>query len=217
MKRIRTLISCISPFLCQGIETKLEEEQDIEIVGKMEDEDEMEKNLRRRPDVIILDPLLYRPEKLFKAIHEIKTKAPRTKLLLLFSEAEMSDVSLMQYMMEGVDGYVRRKAKMTQLAEAVRAVHTGRLWAERKLLDKFVRDSPKLATDFETKLSKLENPLTKREREIVMFLVQGQSNRRISSALNISEKTVKTHLNNIFRKMKVTSRTQVISSLIFNH
>ena len=74
-----------------------------------------------------------------------------------------------------------------------------------------------LAQDLDSKLSKLENPLTKREREIVTFLFHGLSNRSISCTLNISEKTVKSHLQNIFKKMKVSSRTQVISSLVYTH
>ena len=129
----------------------------------------------------------------------------------------MSDTTLMQYMMQGVDGYIKRKEKLKHVIEAIRTVHAGSIWAERKLLQQFVRYSPILAQDLDSKLSKLDNPLTKREREIVTFLFHGLSNRSISCTLNISEKTVKSHLQNIFKKMKVSSRTQVISSLVYTH
>ncbi len=217
MKAIRTIISCTSPLLCEGIEVLLKKEQDIEIIGKIEDGSQTVKSLDLRPDVMILDPLLYRPEELSKVVHELKTNAHRTRILLFFSDVEMSDMSLMQYMMKGVDGYVKRTAKLTQLGEAIRTVHAGNIWAERKLLDKFVRYSPLLTTDLESKLAKLESPLTKREKEIITYLFLGLPNKRISHKLHISEKTVKTHLNNIFKKMKVNNRTQVICSLIYSH
>ncbi len=195
----------------------LKKEGDIEVVGKIDEGSQTMKSLNRRPDVMILDPQLYSPEELTKIIREIKSASPRTKILLMFSDMDISDLSdesLMQYMAKGVDGYVKRMAKLNQLVEAIRRVNAGHIWAERKLLDKFVRHAPSPEADLETKLSALEQPLTKREKEIVTYLFLGLPNKRISDRLHISEKTVKTHLNNIFKKMKVTSRTQVICSLL---
>ncbi len=220
MSAIRTVIACRSPLLCEGIESLLKKEEDIEIVGKISEGSQTIKSVERRPDVLILDPQLYSPEELTKVIHDIKAASPRTKILLLmFSDSdlsELSDASLMQYMMKGADGYVKRTAKLAQLAEAIRNVNAGHIWAERKVLDKFVRNAAPLDTDMESKLSVLENPLTRREKEIVTYLFLGLPNKRISDRLHISEKTVKTHLNNIFKKMRVTSRTQVICSLLYS-
>jgi len=217
MKAVRILLACESSLFCEGIAALLQREKDLVIVGRIERGSQVMTGLDLRPDVIILDPLLFEPEALLKVVHELKIKAPRTSILLIFSEREMSDTTLMQYMMQGVDGYIKRKEKLKHVIEAIRTVHAGSIWAERKLLQQFVRYSPILAQDLDSKLSKLENPLTKREREIVTFLFHGLSNRSISSTLNISEKTVKSHLQNIFKKMKVSSRTQVISSLVYAH
>jgi two-component system, NarL family, nitrate/nitrite response regulator NarL len=71
-------------------------------------------------------------------------------------------------------------------------------------------------SDLESMLSKLESSLTKREKEIASCLFIGLPNKRISAKLNISEKTVKTHLNNIFKKMNVSIRTQVVTALIYS-
>ncbi|HEX9137598.1 MAG TPA: response regulator transcription factor [Nitrospirota bacterium] len=215
MKTVKIVIACESSFFCEGMATLLQREKDIEIVGKINHASRIMKSLDRNPDVIILDPLLFEPEKLTGVIDELKLKAPRTRIILVFSEQEMSDTSLMRYMMRGVDGYIKRAEKLKHVIEAIRTVHAGSIWAERKLLHKFVRDSPLLTLDLDSRLSKMENPLTKREKDIVTLLVHGLSNKRISSRLHISEKTVKTHLNNVFKKMNVTSRTQVISSLVY--
>jgi DNA-binding NarL/FixJ family response regulator len=217
MKPLRILLACETSLFCEGMALLLQREKDLEIVGKIDHGSRVLKGLDRAPDVIILDPLLFEPEALAGIIDELKLKAPRTRILLIFSEQEMSDTALMRYMMRGVDGYIRRAEKLKHVIEAIRTVYAGSIWAERKLLHKFVRDSPLLTLDIDAKISKLDNPLTKREKEIVSFLVHGLSNKRISSTLHISEKTVKTHLNNIFKKMKVTSRTQIISSLIYTH
>jgi two-component system nitrate/nitrite response regulator NarL len=217
MKAVRILLACESSLFCEGMAALLQREKDLAIVGRIERGSQVMKGLDLRPDVIILDPLLFEPEALLKVLHELKIKAPRTRILIIFSEQEMSDTTLMQYMMQGVDGYIKRKEKLKHVIEAIRTVHAGSIWAERKLLQQFVRYSPILAQDLDSKLSKLDNPLTKREREIVTFLFHGLSNRSISCTLNISEKTVKSHLQNIFKKMKVSSRTQVISSLVYTH
>lgn len=214
-KCIRTVISCSSSIFCEGMAAQLEKEKDIEVIGKIEDGALTCKCVSLKPDVIILDPLLFRSEEVEQVVKELKLKSPRTRILLLFLETAMSDRCLMQCMARGVDGYIKREAKLTQLVDAVRTIFAGNIWAERKLLDKFVRYAPLLlSSDLESKLSKLENPLTQREKDITSLLFLGLPNKHISDKLHISEKTVKTHLNNIFKKMKVSSRTQVIVALM---
>ncbi len=215
MKTVKIVLACESSLFCEGLTALLQREKDFEIVGKIDHGPRVMRGLDRNPDVIILDPLLFEPGAVGGIIDELKLKAPRTKILLVFSEQEMSDTSLMQYMMRGVDGYIKRAEKLKHVIEAIQTVNAGSIWAERKLLHKFVRDSPLLTLDLDSRLSRMENPLTKREKDIVTLLFHGLSNKRISSRLHISEKTVKTHLNNIFKKMHVTSRTQVISSLVY--
>jgi two-component system response regulator DegU len=213
MRAIRIVISCNNLLFCEGMASVLQKEDDFEIIGKIEDGPKALKSVDLGPDVFILDPLLFETDELPHIVHELKTRAPRTRILLLI-EKEMPDKSLIQCMMRGVDGYVRRAAKLTQIAEAVRTVHMGNIWAERKLLEKFVRYAPVITSNLDAQFAKLDPPLTKREKEVISSLLLGLPNKRISRSLHISEKTVKTHLNNIFKKMKVSNRTQVVSTLM---
>jgi DNA-binding NarL/FixJ family response regulator len=213
MKAIRVILSCSSPIFCEGIIALLQKEADIGIVGKIDNGSQALKGMGLRPDVYILDPLLFKDEELLRIIHELKIRSPRVMILLLIA-ANIPDKTLMHYMMAGVDGYVNTTAKLNQLVDAIRTVHAGNIWADRKLLDKFVRYSPFIMSDIEARLSKLEHPLTKREKEIIHTLFLGMPNKHISQRLHISEVTVKTHLNNIFKKMNVHNRTQVVSALI---
>jgi len=163
MRAIRIVISCNSLLFCEGMASVLQKEDDFELVGKIEDESQAIKSLELAPDVYILDPLLFGTDELPHIVHELKTRAPRARILLLI-EKEMSDNSIIQCMMRGVDGYVRRAAKLSQIAEAIRTVYAGNIWAERKLLEKFVRYAPVITSNLESQFSKLEPPLTKREK-----------------------------------------------------
>jgi len=131
MKVVRILLACESSLFCEGMAALLQREKDLAIVGRIERGSQVMRGLDLRPDVIILDPLLFEPETLLKVLHELKIKAPRTRILIIFSEQEMSDTTLMQYMMQGVDGYIKRKEKLKHVIEAIRTVHAGSIWAER--------------------------------------------------------------------------------------
>jgi len=215
MKTIKIILSCSSPLFCEGMAALLQKEQDMEIVGKIEDVSRTVESLDPGPDVLILDPLLFTSEELPQVVRELKARSPRTRILLLFLETETSDRTLMQFMTCGIDGYIKRAATLKQLVEAIRTVHAGNLWAERKLLEKFVLQAfPVVSQDLESRLSKVNHSLTRREKEVISFLFLGLPNKHISHKMHISEKTVKTHLNNIFKKMNVSNRTQVVSSLL---
>ena len=214
MKIIKVLITCNSSIICEGLASLLQKEGDIEVVGKLETCLLAASILDYHADVYIFDPLLFGPNESFKIVNDLKMQSPESRILL-YLDTEISDESLVQYLMKGIDGYIRRSGDLKQIAAAIRTVYVGNIWAERKLLDKFVRYTPLLLmTDLESKLAKLNNPLTAREKELVSLLVIGLPNKSISDRLNISEKTVKTHLNNIFKKMNVSNRTQVVSALI---
>jgi len=216
MKSIRVLITCSSSIICEGMASLLRKEKDIEIVGKLETCIAAESILDHHADVYIYDPLLFGSDESFKIVHDLKMRFPGSRIIL-YLDREISDESLVRYLMKGMDGYIRRSGDLTQIAAAIRLVYAGNIWAERKLLDKFVRYTPLLLmSDLESKLSNLEHPLTKREKEIVSFLVMGLPNKGISGKLSISETTVKTHLNNIFKKMNVSNRTQLVSSLVYS-
>jgi two-component system, NarL family, response regulator DegU len=214
MKTIRVVLSCNSPIVCEGIISLLQKEKDMKIVAEIDNSALAIKSLGLHPDVILLDSVLFQEEELLNLVHELKSKSHRIRILLVFLNAVWPEKNLMQYMMQGVDGYVKSAAKLKNLVDAIRTVHAGNIWAERRLLDKFVRDSPHIITDIQLKLTKLDCRLTPREKDIVSQLFLGLTNKHISQKLHISERTVKTHLNNIFKKMRVCSRTQAISALI---
>ena len=98
--------------------------------------------------------------------------------------------------------------------KAIEAVHQGELWIERKVMARFFDEEAIPDSREEDRHVRAKDGLTPREEEVLRLLTTGSTNKEIAEALFISEKTVKSHLNSIFRKLKVTRRLQAILYVI---
>jgi LuxR family transcriptional regulator of csgAB operon len=112
----------------------------------------------------------------------------------------------------GVRGYIHTADAPAIVAKAIRAVHDGEIWVERRLFE-MALSKPMLLP--ETLLSNIPGlqPLTDREMEVLTMVLQGATNREIADRSSISERTVKTHLYRVYKKLKVKSRTKAIALL----
>jgi len=97
-----------------------------------------------------------------------------------------------------------------ELIKAIRTTHAGELWAERKVLSQVVDSLLQRMEGLNTPLAALRETLTEREEEVVKWVIHGMMNKEIAAQLGISEKTVKAHLGNIFSKLKVSRRLQLL-------
>ena len=213
MKTIKVLTALDSGLFSEAISTLLQKEPGIKVVGSPDGYSEIMRGLDSGPDVLILDHSLFDPDELPKRMLRIKGRSPRTGILL-FVEENMPDAALMHLLKQGADGYIRKSDTSANLMAALRTVHAGDIWAERKLLNKFVASHPLPAFALGVRFSGTDETLTKREKELVSLLMLGLSNKSLSGKLGISEPTVKTHLNNIFKKLKVSTRTELVSALM---
>jgi DNA-binding NarL/FixJ family response regulator len=160
-----------------------------------------------RPDVVLLDissPKIGGIE----VIASIKHESPDTKPLML--SAARDEAMIMEGLKAGAKGYLSKDATASDLFRAIHALYEGDVWIERKLIAKFI-DGVAIA-DFQTQRPKdrAKEGLTPREREVLRCLTKGWTNKEIAGDLFISEKTVKSHLNNIFKKLNVSRRLQAI-------
>ncbi len=212
----KILMAAESSIACDGFVELLQREPGIEIVGRIEESSRVLKNLTLKPDIVILASSLCHEEELRKTIYGFKKNSSHTRILLFLDE-DTPDVSLMQYLTIGVDGYIRRLSTIANVIDAIRSVRAGNIWAERKLLNKFVVCHPLPVADIKSNVENEHMSLTKREKEIISLLLLGLPNKALSDRLHISEKTVKTHLNNIFKKQKVNNRTQLAISFLHSH
>jgi DNA-binding NarL/FixJ family response regulator len=151
----------------------------------------------RLPDVILMDLVMPGIDGIQTSIR-ITRRHPTAKILIMTSFGERERVR--GSLDAGVSGYLLKDADSDEIVSAVRAAVRGELYLDaavtRGLTDPVQPVSPSLGL------------LTSREREVLALIASGQSNRQIANHLGITERTARTHVANLFGKLKVVSRTQ---------
>ncbi|WP_026313468.1 response regulator [Actinomadura flavalba] len=196
---IRVLIADDHPVVRQGLRTFLGIQEDIEVVGEAEDGVSavtLAESLR--PDIVLLDLKMPGADGL-AALTELRAREVPARVLVLTSVTERGRV--LPAVRAGAAGYLYKDVDPKALVQAIRAVHDGHVLfapdaAEAVLAGEPAGDDRGLAA------------LTEREREVLVHIAQGRSNREIARALVVSEKTVKTHVSNLLMKLGVQDRTQ---------
>ncbi|MEK4486128.1 response regulator transcription factor [Psychrobacillus sp. FSL H8-0484] len=191
--------------LRDGIRSILALESDIRVVGEAVSGDEVLKKVEDfQPDCILMDINL--PGKNgIEVTSLVKSQYPNCRVLVLtmFEDEEY----LMEALRAGADGYLLKDTSSEQVLAAIRMVSQVNSVINPRM-------TKKLVTYHHQELN--ANILTEREKEVLFELVKGLSNKEISEVLFISDKTVKIHINNIFRKLNVKSRTQAIIYAVRN-
>jgi DNA-binding NarL/FixJ family response regulator len=182
-----------------GICTILETEKDFEIVGDAQTIDEGFRLFReKRPDVTLMS-LRLRETCAVDEIGNFLALQPRAKIIILASHA--GDAEINRALHGGAYGYILRDISETELIKAIRTVAAGKKYIPGEI-----------ATILSENLGR--DALTPSEQRILEMIVTGQSNKKIAFDLNVSENTVKTHVKNIFEKLRVSDRTSAATSAI---
>ena len=146
-----------------------------------------------------------------EAIGVILASIPHARLLLI-THTGCAD-SAVQMLEHGARGLLPPEDVHAQGLRAIHAVHAGEIWGSRALLSRIVQGTIKHTTLVHSH-EKSSLSLTERESEIIKLLRSGLSNKEIAAQLHISDKTVKTHLQNIFGKMQIHRRQQILPALL---
>lgn len=112
---------------------------------------------------------------------------------------------------EGADGYLLKDASSMEVIDAIRKIYQGNSIIHPKMASKLI-SYHRIHNDLATQ----SNELTNREKEVLNQLVRGKSNKEIAAQLSISDKTVKIHVNKIYKKLNVNSRSQAIIYAVQN-
>jgi DNA-binding NarL/FixJ family response regulator len=188
------------PIVLDGLENLFRLEPDILVVARCESGEDVLPALRaHRPDILLLDVRM--PGKDGMAVlRELQREALPTQVVLLAASFEEGEV--LEALRLGVRGIVLKEQAPPLLIQCVRKVHAGGQWIEQqasgRALDALLKREAGVAEATEL--------LTPRELELVRLAASGMRNKEMSERLAISEGTVKMHLHNIYRKLKLDSR-----------
>lgn len=206
---IRLIIVDDHAVLRDGLKTILESEQDIQVIGEAESGNlALSLVTTLKPDVVLTDinmPGMNGIE-VTKAIKQIDSHV-KVLILTMHSHQEY----LMAAIKEGADGYLLKDAPSNHVIDAIRTVHLGESVIHPSLTKKLMNYHHQQLRE-----EKTENMLTERERDVLICLVEGLTNKEIGERLFVSEKTVKIHVSNIFKKLNVKSRSQVVIHAVQN-
>lgn len=200
-----SLMTVTSSAIVQGgIRKMLETEKTIEIVAEASDISEIVPLVgEKKPDILLIDAGM--PKMDIQGILEsIREKSPQTKVLILLRA--LDERFIIDSISWGVRGCLTDKSDREQFIQAIKAVRKNKIWAEVEVITRILT---RLIPSKKGKPRLLKLDLTKREEDVTKLVVKGYSNKKISSKLFISEKTVKSHLRNIFKKFGVNSRFQL--------
>lgn len=192
---LNILVADHHPVVLAGVVAMLAGRSDINIVDQAHNGREaVEKFLAIRPDIGLFEvrmPIMGGIE----AMSAILAQVPSARLVMFTTCHSEEDVY--RAVRAGAQGYVFKHAPVDELLESIRTVAAGRQWIPPAAAAKLAR---RIA----------DRELTSREREVLLSITRGKSNKEIGVALDISEATVKVHVTHILEKLKASGRTDAI-------
>ncbi|MBO5472808.1 MAG: response regulator transcription factor [Lachnospiraceae bacterium] len=208
--KIQVMIADDHSLIREGIKQLLEFDGSIEVIEEASNGIECLQKLESvSPDVLLLD--INMPEKNgIEVLQELKNRNSKVRVLILTVHNELE--YLLKAVDIGVDGYILKDSESSELKKAIQCICKGESYIQASLIPAL---NNRLANRDIDK-DKIDS-LTNREMEVLIQVANGMSNKEIATNLKISERTVKNHISNIFKKIDVSDRTQAAVFAIKNN
>ena len=207
---VKIMIADDYSMIREGLKNLLELDGDIQVISEAVDgEDCLDKLQVVKPDVLLLDINMPKKNGL-EVLKSLKSKRSKLKVLVLTVHNEIE--YLMKAVDIGVNGYVLKDSESAELKKAIFTVAEGETYIQPSLIPALNAKMIETNKDAE----KIKS-LTKRELDVLKLLAVGMFNKEVGKRLEISERTVKNHVSNIFKKLGVTDRTQAAVFAIRNN
>ncbi len=202
--KINVLIADDHSLIRQGLKQILELEKDMVVIAQASNGNEAVQLAKEcKPDIILMDINMPGANGL-QAIKEIKQEKLDSRVIVLTIHEDRE--YLFKTLQMGAEGYVLKDAEPSVLIEAIRNVYAGQSYIQPNMTMELVKEFNRVTLHEKEKHD--DNNLTSREIEVLELIAEGMINKEIAKKLYISEKTVKNHVSNIFRKLNVSDRTQ---------
>jgi DNA-binding NarL/FixJ family response regulator len=188
-----------------GLRAVLSVEPDLEVVGEAATAREaIDKALALRPDVVLMDVRLGGPEDIggIEACREIRSAMPEAGVLMFSSFGERETV--LSAIVAGAAGYLTKNVARAQLVAGIRAVGQGQSLLESAVTGPILQRLVELSQAS----PRPDDVLSQREKEVLLLIAKGNTNREIASALVISEHTARNHVTSILDKLGFSRRSE---------
>lgn len=196
---IRILIVDDHPVVLAGLTSMLGTQAGIEVTGSASGGEEALEMLRVRPADLLLLDLRMPGMSGIDTLHALKRAKISIRVIILTSFE--TDEDIYRAVQAGAQGYLLKDTPQSEMIDAIQAVHAGKRYFPRHiaalLAERMMRTN-----------------LTARELEVLQMLARGLTNKQIGSALDISDNTVRNHVNSIIEKLEVSDRTEAATTAI---
>ena len=197
-QKIRVLIVDDHPVVRKGLQSCLLKHEQLRVVGEAEDGmDALKKARELTPDVILTDISMPRMDGLAMA-ESLRRELPAIKILVLTVHSNKDFV--LRVVKSGAHGYISKEAPTETLVKAIETVYSGHTYFSQEIaqaaLTQLVANGGKDGDSDE---------LTDREREVLVLIAEGQSNKEIANRLGIGVRTIETHRERIMRRLDIHS------------
>jgi two-component system, NarL family, nitrate/nitrite response regulator NarL len=197
-KKIKILVADDHPVVRKGLQMCLAKQERLKILGEAVDgEDAVQKTKELKPDVLLLDISMPKMNGL-DVTAMLRKEVPDTRILILSVHSNKEYV--FRVIQAGAHGYVSKEASPEELFQAIEAVYAGETYFSAEIaqvaLNQLVTSGGK---------KEPFSQLTAREREVLVLIAEGKSNKEIASALNVGVRTIETHRERIMRRLNIHS------------
>ncbi len=206
MNKIRVVICDDHAILREGLRLLLSKQSNIEVVAEVSTGEEVKKVAQEiSPDVIIMDISL--PDINGILVTRLITQTdPRIGILILtmYNDKEY----LISSLRAGAKGYLIKEGTIEEMIQAINSVYKHQIYIDRRFTSAVINEALMLLKDKNYREN--DDILTPREKEVLILIAEGKSNKEIAAYLNLSTKTVDVHRSNIMRKLNVHDAVSLI-------
>ena len=210
MSKLRVIYAEVQPLLIEGLSYMLMNNGLAEDIHPVNNSDMLNKALVAfEPDLLVID---YSIDKSFSLSDIINTlqNFPKVKTLVISNDTDHSRI--FNVLEAGVHGYITKGETKEEICNAIKKVMLG-----GKYFCPFIIDILVNKQSIQTLIPQKEDLLTKREKDIVMYIANGNTNKKIGELLSISHHTVHTHRKNVMKKLGINSSTELTLYAVNNN
>ena len=202
MRSVKVMIVDDHEVVRMGLRAALQPEADLQVVGEAGTADAALRAARvLRPDIVLMDVRMPGTDGI-QACRAIRDELPDTRVLMLTSHAE--EEAVFASIMAGASGYLLKNVGRAELLRAIRAVARGESLLDPAVTSSVIGRLKQLANREDPEVAQL----SEREREVVVLVAQGLTNKEIAGKLIISENTARNHVSRILEKLGLARRSE---------